>query len=348
MLKTRGDDYVELVLSYAGEAREDDLGLIEDIGAALVAAGVPIVEMAGLHERACRRLQEEGLLSGAPSSCVVTVLERASACLTQLMIAYSIADEKRIALLKREQRLNADHPRLESLGQVAGGICHEINNLLQPITGLAELIIEDEPAGSDASQHAELILECASRAASIVASILMTARRDLPKVAPVVFAPVVENAVTFLQAVLPPALVLELAVDCGMERVLCEPAELSQILLNLVRNAEHAIGGAGTVRIELSREDDRQDDGASRGFLRLAVRDNGTGMPPHLLARAFHPFFTTKAPGTGSGLGLSVVMAIAESWGATAHIDSEPNRGTRVSLRLPILAAAEEPAAAEG
>lgn len=331
------DAYAALMRDYVLKGEENELAQIESLGAVLVRNAIPLVELSGMHEQALLAIASQGLLnvsSSGNSPLPLEAIRRSSACLGELMIAYSIADAKRQALLERERSLDADRQRLESLGQMAGGVCHEINNLLQPIMGLSELALDDAEPGSDLAKNLAMIVECSAQAASIVSGILTTARKTTLPPRPLAFAPLVSRTVEFLQAILPPGVAIDLSIDCGCESVLCEEAELSQILLNLVRNARHAMDGQGTVAISLTREDTPEDGEAA--CLHLCIADTGIGMAPDVVARAFHPFFTTRASAGGSGLGLSIVMAIALSWNARLGVQSEPGRGTRISLRLPV------------
>lgn len=337
-MRDEGGAYAALMRDYILKGEEADLLRIEDIGAALVADAVPLVELSGLHEQALLGAAGEGLLHASTPDATMEAIRRSSACLSELMIAYSIADAKRQALLERERRLDADRQRLESLGQMAGGVCHEINNLLQPILGLSELVLEDAEPGSEAARNLAMIVECSVQAAAIVRGILTTARQDTPAPRALVFAPLLRNTVDFLKAILPPGVEIALSIECGEESVLCEEAELSQILLNLVRNASRAMGGAGTVAVSLVHRAD--PEGTGPGTLRLSVSDTGSGMAPDVAERAFHPFFTTHASAGGSGLGLSIVMAIALAWGAMLGIDTHLGRGTSITLDLPVQPAA--------
>lgn len=324
--------YSDLVRAYVRDGQEVDLDAISALGGSLLAAEVPMEELAGLHEQA---LLDLGAREPAPA--FPDIVRKTSACLTELMIAYSLADQKRKELLAHEQRMERERQRLEVLGQMAGGVAHEFNNLLQPILGMAEMALEDAPPGSELAEQLTAILDCAGQAGVIVHGILTTVRQRKILPAATVFAPLLERTVEFLRAIIPIGIRFDLTVSCGLERVNCDEGELSQILLNLLRNAADAMGGNGTVSMTLTAEDDADARSATPTHLRLAVADHGVGMAPEVLARASQPFYTTRS--SGSGLGLSIVMAIVQGWQATMRIDSTPGRGTVISILLPIIAA---------
>jgi signal transduction histidine kinase len=203
------------------------------------------------------------------------------------------------------------------------------------------MAVEESEPGSELSEQLTAILDCAKQAATIVNGVLSIARKQRPAPEPLVLAQSLRKAVNFLSAILPRETRLELAVSCGEEAALYEEGELSQVLLNLVRNASAAMQGVGLVRISLEHcGRERADESTGRVLtvrcLKLCVADSGSGMSADVAARAFQPFFTTKAPRDGTGLGLSIVMAIVYSWNGEIEIETAPGAGTRISVVLPI------------
>ncbi|MGD0723455.1 MAG: ATP-binding protein [Roseiarcus sp.] len=335
--RVEAERYVELVHAYLRDGQESNLAAIGALRDSMVEDDAPIEDLVGMHERAL--LTFEDSLSPGNFHEFVT---RTSTCLTELVIAYSLADQKKKSVRERDQRVERERQRLVSLGQMAGGVAHEFNNLLQPIMGMAEMAIEDAEPGGELAGQLDVILGCARQAATIVRGILTTGREHGPAPRPVPFAPLLRTCSKFLAAVLPHGVLVELAVGCGDDCVLCEDGELGQVLLNLARNAGDSMDGEGRVRIALERLDrQRFDDMTGRlaisPCLRLVVADDGVGMAPEVAAQAFQPFYTTKGPDGGTGLGLSVVMAIVHGWGGTLDVDTAPGAGTRVSIILPIV-----------
>jgi signal transduction histidine kinase len=330
--------YLGLVQAYLRDGNEAELAEIGALRDSLVEKDVPLEDIVGMHEHAMLTLKDT--IAVGQFSDFVT---RTSACLAELMIAYSLADQRRKGLLERSQRLERERQRLESLGQMAGGIAHEFNNLLQPIMGMAELAIEDAEPGTELVEQLGIILQCARQAAAIVRGILTAARKQGPAPRPMPLAPLLKRTVQFLSAIRPRQVRLDLSITCGDDLVLCEEGELAQVLINLVHNAGDAMDGTGIVHITLQRQERQvsQMTGDMVGpSLLLVIADQGAGMPADVASHAFQPFFTTKPPGQGTGLGLSIVMAIVHGWNATLEIDTAPGAGTRVSISLPIASGA--------
>lgn len=225
----------------------------------------------------------------------------------------------------------AQQQKMAALGQLAGGIAHEINNLLHPIVNLSRRVGRSLPPDSDKRQLLTIVAESAVRAAGIVAGVLGSVRPSLARDETARLGEAVERAVGQLGSILPArvALVLE---DQASEAPPVSVNETFQVLANLVANAVHAMRGAGQITIRLA--------GDPRGGFRLTVEDTGEGMTQETRQRAMEPFFTTKEPGQGTGLGLPIVYGIVRSWGATLDIRSEPGVGTRVIIGFPAEAAA--------
>jgi signal transduction histidine kinase len=330
------DRYADLVRSYLLRGEEADLAAIGALREPLVADDVPIEALVGLHERAMLALKDR-----ISTETFDDVVAKTSTCLTELLIAYSFADHKKRDLRERELRLDRERQRLEALGQMAGGVAHEFNNLLQPIMGMAELALEEAVPGSELTEQLGIIKDCAGQAATIVRGILTTVRQQSPAPQWLEFTALLRRGVQFVAAITPKDVALQLDIACGGERVLCDEAELAQVLLNLIRNAAHAMQGRGSVRISLRHVDGATIEAGAGPHLRLTIADDGAGMPPEVAARAFQPFFSTKPPTEGTGLGLSIVLAIVNNWGGTVEVDSAPGAGTRISILLPAAARAE-------
>jgi signal transduction histidine kinase len=329
------EPYVGLVQAYVREGQEADLAAIGALREALVSNHVPIEDLVGLHERAMLTLKDTITRENFEAVVIKT-----STCFTELALAYSLADDKKKSMRDHEQRNAREQQRLEALGQMAGGVAHEFKNLLQPIMGMTEMALADSDPSSELSSQLEVILDCAKQARSIVHGILTSARKQTSEPRPTAFATAVREAVKFVSVILPRALEISLSVSCADELILCDEGELRQVLLNLARNAGAAMGGKGSIRIQLTLEK-REHEDASERYLRLVVADDGAGMPEDIAARAFQPFFTTKAATEGTGLGLSIVMAIAHGWNGKIELETAPGAGTRVSVILPVIGEAD-------
>ncbi|CCG07175.1 sensor histidine kinase [Pararhodospirillum photometricum] len=218
---------------------------------------------------------------------------------------------------------NADFQRrkLESLGQLAGGIAHEINNLLQPIVTLTQMTLDDHADDKEMSGDLGVVLDCARRAADVVRDILAFARRSAPALTPLPLVDTLRHELVDLMETLPASVrVVETHDTAGPLAIHGNRPELGQILRNLIKNAVDAIDGQGTITISADLFDLAEAEAflvalpAGR-YARVSIADDGPGIDPPLLHRIFDPFFTTKDIGKGTGLGLAIVRSIIQSWG---------------------------------
>ena len=231
--------------------------------------------------------------------------------------------------------------KMEALGQLSGGVAHEINNLLQPVLALSELgqdIADTDPV--KVRKYFEVIASSGRKARDIVRQVLTFARRDVAQLAPYPIAALVEDALHLLQSGLPPGVRLEQVIDIGDAQAVVNPTQISQVMLNLVKNAADAMNGEGAVVVELTLVDLEAVGAAALAlslgrWIKLRVADQGCGMDAYTLSRVFEPFFTTKVAGRGTGLGLSVAYSIVTGWGGTLKLESEVDRGTTAMVYIP-------------
>ena len=233
--------------------------------------------------------------------------------------------------------------RLQALGQLAGGVAHEINNLLQPILSYTELVQNDIAAGHEtAARRLGKVIFSAEQARDIVRNVLRFSRSDSPTLSDLPLAPTISEAVTFVRDLLPATVTVTvrgLDEDLGYGHI--NAVEMTQIMTNLLSNAAHAMAGRGEIRVEaaLARLTPYQASlqGVESGeYCQVTVSDTGPGMDEMVLARLFEPFFTTKPLGQGTGLGLSVVYGIMQNWRGAISATSIPGRGARFTLVIPL------------
>jgi PAS domain S-box-containing protein len=232
--------------------------------------------------------------------------------------------------------------KMEALGTLAGGVAHDFNNILASILGFTELALEDLPPGSRARSCLERVLKASTRARELVRQILTFSRRGERCLRVLRVEAVVAESLKLLEASLPKNVTINTRFEAADCAVLADPSQIHQIVMNLCTNAAQAMrgqGGALTVRTSAGRLPPEQ---AARhrlppgDYFTLSVEDQGPGIAPEVLGRVFDPFFTTKGPGEGTGLGLSVVHGVAASLGGTVLAESEPGRGARFSVLLPV------------
>ncbi|MGH7124800.1 MAG: sensor histidine kinase, partial [Stellaceae bacterium] len=264
---------------------------------------------------------------------------------THLLVIFRDITEAREAETQRrvlEDQLHHSQ-KLESLGTLAGGIAHDLNNTLVPVLAMAKLGLKRLDEQSPTRQYFELIHQAGTRARDLVKQVLAFSRKDSADRQPFRVHDVVEEALAMLRPTMPSILALERAID-PVPPIMGDPTQLHQVVVNLVTNAVHAIGMAfGTIAVSVSAL-----PGAVRGgpgFVRISVRDTGCGMDEATQKRIFDPFFTTKAVGEGSGLGLSVVHGIVVGHGGTIRVESRPEHGACFIVDLPMV---EEPTSDEG
>jgi signal transduction histidine kinase len=220
----------------------------------------------------------------------------------------------------------AQQRKMAAIGQLAGGVAHEINNLLHPIVNLSRRVARGIPEGDHRRRLLEIVAESGTRAAAIVAG-LLTSVRPTPRTdshAPLGRA--LADAVRSLRSMLPDKVALSFE-NYGEPGPVVDANETFQVLANLVANAIYATRGGGHIDVRFAGSD-------ANGFA-LSVEDNGEGMDNETRLRAMEPFFTTKQPGQGTGLGLPIVYGIVHAWNATLDIESQPGVGTRVTVAVP-------------
>ena len=236
-------------------------------------------------------------------------------------------ERHRSALESQQQQLH----RLESLGQLAGGVAHDFNNLLGVILNYATLMsrhVIDSAAMADLGE----IRAAAERGAALTAQLLTFARRNVVDRQPIDMAAVVSNVASMLTRTLGAHIDLRVDLDDPPVFALCDRGQLEQIVMNLVINARDAMPDGGTLTISAGRV---PESAASPQPALLRVTDTGCGMSDEVVAHAFEPFFTTKTRGRGTGLGLATVYGIVRQSEGAITIESVTGQGTTVSVQLP-------------
>ena len=235
--------------------------------------------------------------------------------------------------------------KLQSVGTLAGGVAHEVNNQMTVVLGFGNFVLE--ALGPEHSQAADIrnMVDAANRAARISQQLLAFSRQQLIVPEDFVLAELVEKLAPALREALGEEHALITGSDLSQARVSADPGQIERILFHLVRNARAALVTPGQLRImvervELTQEDVRHcpaDQIEPGSYVRLSVSDTGSGMDEETLSRAFEPFFTTRPFGEGIGLGLPTVYGVVKQHGGHAWATSKPGEGTTVRVYLPAL-----------
>lgn len=225
--------------------------------------------------------------------------------------------------------------KLESIGTLAGGIAHDFNNLLLPIIGYTEIArsrigTDDE----DARESLGHVLGASERAAELVRQILSVSRVQPTREEPFSVRDVLDEALALVRSGLPKTIRIETSLqDCPP--VLGDAGRIHQVIMNVCTNAAQAIeAGRGNLHVSLTHDSDG-DAEAPLGWVEVVVEDDGSGIVPEAMDRIFEPFYTTKEPGEGTGLGLSVAHGIVLAHGGRIAVESRPGVGTKVVVQLP-------------
>jgi len=245
--------------------------------------------------------------------------------------------------------------KMEAIGQLAGGVAHDFNNMLTAIRGYAELVDQELPPEKAAVREdlAQIILT-ADRAAALTRQLLAFARKQVAEPANLDPTGVVDGLAPMLGRLLGEHVELRIDAQPELGHVLVDPHQLEQVVVNLAVNARDAMPGGGCLEIrlrdvELRRADsDAWPDLAPGPHVEIAIADTGIGMRREVRDRAFEPFFTTKAPGQGTGMGLPMVHGIVTGAGGGILVESEVGGGTTFRLRFPRQDPAWDPAEVPG
>jgi signal transduction histidine kinase/ActR/RegA family two-component response regulator len=229
--------------------------------------------------------------------------------------------------------------RIEAVGQLTGGVAHDFNNLLTVILGNLDLVEATEGRDPRTPERLVAMRGAAERGARLTGQLLAFARRQPLAARPVDLNGVVTGMDGLLRSALGANVRLRNRLADNLWPALVDPTQIELVILNLAINARDAMPAGGDIEIETGNvhlgAPKRAEEAAAGDYVMVRVSDTGTGMTPEVLTKAFEPFFTTKPVGAGSGLGLSQVFGTARQSGGDVTIESEPGRGTTVTLHLP-------------
>ncbi|MBN1974416.1 MAG: PAS domain-containing protein [Sedimentisphaerales bacterium] len=256
-----------------------------------------------------------------------------------------ITNHKKAEKEKMELELQlSQKQKMEAIGTLAGGIAHDFNNILSALQGYTELSLDDMPEDNPVHENLEQILTCTNRATKLVKQILTFSRKNEQEQEkqPVQISSIIKEVLGMLRSSLPTTIRICRKINAETSKVLANPTQIHQVLLNLCTNASHAMGQTpGTLEVSLddvhfeSQTRIADEHLAEGSYVRLSVSDTGCGMTPEIMKRIFEPFFTTKKTNEGTGLGLPVVHGIVKSHGGAIDVTSTPGQGTTFDIYLP-------------
>jgi PAS domain S-box-containing protein len=309
-----------------------------------------IVEWVGVHtDITHQRAAEEALREQAEAlTRQVRHRERAEEQLRQLnetLEARVIAeiDERRQAEAKLAQA-----QKLETVGKLTGGVAHDFNNLLQVVSGNLQLLAKDVAGNPRAEAKVANAMAGVARGSKLASQLLAFGRRQALEPKVVNISRFIRDMDDMIRRAIGEAIEVETIFSGGLWNTFIDPTQIENALLNLAINARDAMEGRGKLTIELANahlDDDyaRSHDEVTPGqYVMLAVSDTGCGMSPEIIEKVFEPFFSTKAEGRGSGLGLSMVYGFVKQSGGHVKIYSEVGHGTTIRLYLPRALEAED------
>ncbi len=263
--------------------------------------------------------------------------------------AYLVTVQDLSDLKRTEERLQRAQ-RTEAVGRLAGGVAHEVNNMMTIILGFSDLLSRERVVADEHQREVDEIRKAAMRAARITTQLLAFSRQQELQPGDLRLNSVIDEMVPVLRLMLPVNIRVEMALTDQDRSVRADKSQLEQVLINLAFNARDAMVGGGTIRIV--SEFRRLDEADGRRLIGIpipagrygvvSVVDTGHGMDTDTVAKVFEPFFTTKPVGSGTGLGLSTVYGIVKQSGGYVWVESAPGQGTSFSVCLPEVRTARE------
>ena len=249
--------------------------------------------------------------------------------------------EKAEGEARRIEAQLAQAQRIEALDKFAGGIAHDLNNILSPIIVNIETLLEEEPPGSIRHDILEETLKAAYRQRDLIKKILSFGRRNEQVLKPIRIRPLLEETLAFLRSSLPSTITIRQRFEAQSDTIIGDPVQIQQIILNLCQNAADAIEDQkGTIEVKVKNtilKSVHGHKGIKEGeYLKIDVKDDGAGMSPEVVGKIFDPFFTTKSLGKGTGMGLPIAYGIVKSHGGTITVESREGKGSLFKVYLPV------------
>ena len=253
-------------------------------------------------------------------------------------------------LLEEKGRLEEQYiqsQKMEAVGRLAGGVAHDLNNMLTPIVGYSEVLLGTMPSDDPDHEMVDQILSAALRAKDMVRQLLAFSRKQALDIKPVNLNQILAGFESLLDRILRDDVQLELTLSRGVPNILADAGQIEQVVMNLAVNAQDAMPDGGKITIEVgaveltAEESQALQLSAPGPYVVLAFADTGVGMDARTKARIFDPFFTTKVQGKGTGLGLATVYGIVKQHNGGIRVESEPGMGAVFKIYFPAAPALE-------
>jgi two-component system, cell cycle sensor histidine kinase and response regulator CckA len=269
-----------------------------------------------------------------------------------------ISEQKRMEAERQDYEARLQQiQKMEALGTLAGGIAHDFNNILVAVIGYAELSLGSMTEENPLHRNLQQILMAGVRARDLVHQILTFSRQEKREPKPLQIGNLVDEALEMLRSTLPATIEMDQHFSADVEYVMADPTQIHQIIINLCTNAAQAMeeeGGQLTVKLSqvdlTARDVSAHPDVLPGSYVKLSVQDTGKGIAPDIIGKIFHPYFTTKDKGKGTGLGLAMVHGIIKIYGGFIDVESRPGKGTIFHVCIPTigqLPARDDPQGAE-
>lgn len=231
--------------------------------------------------------------------------------------------------------------KMEAIGTLAGGIAHDFNNILSSIIGFTELALDDAEKDPILDDNLQEVYTAGKRAKALVEQILAFARQSEEKLKPIQVDGIIKEVLKFIRSSIPATIEIKSSIDSD-SFIMGNLTQMHQVIMNLCTNAAYAMeddGGTLSVNLKdifIDKKNNKIHDLKPDNYIEISVSDTGTGMPPEIIDSIFEPYFTTKNPGEGTGMGLAMVHGIVESYGGKIAVNSHLGKGTTFSIYLPI------------
>jgi PAS domain S-box-containing protein len=331
-------DVNESYLDLVGRARSELIGrTVDEIDLWVEPDEGPLVVAAMKRGASMRSIRIRVRRGNGELREVTSTLERIELGGVACLLAFSedVTERKRL-----EDRL-IQSQRLEAVGRLAGGVAHDFNNLLTVILGYSTMLLRRLAEGDPLTKKVREIQRAGERAAALTHQLLAFSRRQVLVPRILDLGAIIHDMETMLRRLLGDDIELTTGVDANLDRVLADPGQIEQVVVNLAVNARDAMPEGGRLVIEARNVDLPAPAAAERGeipagrYVTLCVRDTGSGMTDHVRRQVFEPFFTTKGIGKGTGLGLATVHGIVAQTGGYIALETAPGSGTVFRIYLP-------------